>query len=549
MVLNGEHRLRSENLAFDIDVWYPPMADHTFASVFLPLTRPEAKAIVAYYNATWRSIPEELTCSVVETLLALEARIDDTLNKEFPQGAFLRLCGRSPKDGEPTDPALRNQIWAQYQAMLQKLKEEEPSAQEDDDDGNLRVVAISHIDSWLRVQTGADAMSLLLTSERVFSDMLDWLNHGEPEQLVLREFSDKFDLSTEFRCYIRSGKLQGISQYNTYAKHSYLQDVSQRSIVVYAITREWRKVRGCVETMDGCYCADFGVDLDQGTAQLIELSPFRNCTGPALFAWQGESNLCFRDRNDVHDDNLYTCLFQNGEKDDGTIAEQAVFRVRKEAIPGIGDLVEMNWDLRWSEERVDTPKPYRQVYAQVAPKLADKTLHILKKIHRHLSEKQHTLFVYGTLKRNCHWHCKYMTGAEFMGEATTLAPISLVIGQCGVPYLLNLPDDEEAKPVLGELWTVSDEMLRGIDEYEGIQKGHYSREEIEVVREHRCGTTTCKAFCYFYAVKPGASEVDASLMVETRISEYTAEQQKKRYKPIHHIQVKQLQYLGEEATT
>jgi gamma-glutamylcyclotransferase (GGCT)/AIG2-like uncharacterized protein YtfP len=548
-IMNGEHRLRSENLAFDIDVWYPPLAAHTFASVFLPLTRLEAQAIVAYYNASWRHIPDGMNASVVETLLTLEARIDEALKQFHEKGAFLRLCGRSPKDGEPTDPELRTQIWTNYQRTLRTMKGEED---ENEDDGNLRVAAIARTESWLRVRSGADAMPLLLTSERVFSDMIDWLHFGEPEQVVLREFSDAFDLSTEFRCYIQNGQLLGMSQYDTYAKHSFLQVLENRVTIIHAVISEWRNVRDCIETIDGSYCADFGVDMKAGTAQLIEISPFRNCTGPALFAWKGKANLFVPDRVDVHDDNLQTHMCSVFPQD-GTVSEQAVFRVRSEVIPGISALVEMNWDLRWSKETVDTPKPYRQIYAQVAPGLVDKTMHILKKIHRQLSNgvtKQHILFVYGTLKRNCHWHSKYMIGTQFMGEATTLQPQSLVIGECGVPYLLNLTQgDENAVPVRGELWRLSEEMLQNIDEYEGIQKGHYSREVIDVAAELGCGTAIYKAFCYFYAIKPGQSDVDAGLLGATRISEYPAEEQKKRYKPIHHIQVKQLQYLGEEATT
>jgi len=384
--MNGEHRLRSENLAFDVDVWYPPLAAHTFASVFLPLTRLEAQAIVAYYNASWRSIPDGMNVAVVERLLTLEARIDEALKQFHDKGAFLRLCGRSPKDGEPTNPELRAQIWTNYQRTLRTIKEQEkeekPSQEqqeeEDQDDGNLRVVAIARTESWLRVRSGADAMSLLLTSERVFSDMLDWLHFGEPEQLVLREFSNAFDLSTEFRCYIQNGQLQGISQYDTYAKHSFLQVPEKRVAIIHAVISEWRNVRDCVETIDGSYCADFGVDMEAGTAQLIEISPFRNCTGPALFAWQDEA-FVVPDRADVHDDNLLTHM-GSAFPQDGTVAGQANFRIRSEVIPGISALVEMNWDLRWSKERVDTPKPYRQVYNQVAPGLVDKTMHILKKI-------------------------------------------------------------------------------------------------------------------------------------------------------------------------
>ena len=53
--ISSEHRLRSENLAFDIDVWYPPLAEHTFHTEFLPLRRAEAAAIIGYHDVTWRA--------------------------------------------------------------------------------------------------------------------------------------------------------------------------------------------------------------------------------------------------------------------------------------------------------------------------------------------------------------------------------------------------------------------------------------------------------------------------------------------------------------
>jgi len=447
------------------------------------------------------------------------------------------LCGRSPKDGEPTDPAARRAVWAGYQATLQKIVEEEGQPL----DGNTRVAAIARAPSYLRVRSGADAMSLILTSERVFSDMLDWLKFGEPEQIVLREWSDSFDVSSEFRCYVEHDILLGISQYDTYAQFDFLQEASNRATVIRAVVNEWAVVRDCIETIEGSYCADFGVDMQRGKAHLIELSPFRRCTGPALFAWKNEAQLVFPDRRDVQDDPI-SCVIQHKH-----VAKGALFRFRSEVIPGIEDLVEMNWDLRWSDLRVDTPKKYRDLYA----KAVQSKTSLVSQISGWFFYRDHVLFTYGTLKRNCHWHSKYLTGAQFIGDATTEEPHSLVVGQCGVPYLIRISPDDKARPVRGELWRISDEMLRGIDEYEGIYKGHYTREEIAtVVMSGATGTREVhNAFCYFYAVKPGASDVDTSLSQAERISEYSAEEQKKRYKPIHHIQVKQLQYLGEEATT
>ena len=126
-----------------------------------------------------------------------------------------------------------------------------------------------------------------------------------------------------------------------------------------------------------------------------------------------------------------------------------------------------------------------------------------------------------------------------MGEAVTAAPKSLVIGECGVPHLIGVQDDPRASPVKGERWGLGGEMLQGIDQYEGIDKGHHSRQEIEVVGKRPLGLTIrYKAFCYFYAIKPGASDVDDTLLNAPRIPDYTVEDQKKSYKPINHNQVK-----------
>ena len=124
-------------------------------------------------------------------------------------------------------------------------------------------------------------MSLLLTSERVFADMRDWLEYGEPEQIVLREWSSSFTMATEFRCYVKRGDLLGISQYDTYVRYYELQPLKNREAVIRAVVSEWQRVKVNIETLDGSYCVDFGVDIQNCTAQLIELSPFRSCTGPA----------------------------------------------------------------------------------------------------------------------------------------------------------------------------------------------------------------------------------------------------------------------------
>merc|ERR1712154_364445 len=83
------------------------------------------------------------------------------------------------------------------------------------------------------------------------------------------------------------------------------------------------------------------------------------------------------------------------------------------------------------------------------------------------------LFVYGTLKRNFHWHSKFLSNAEYLGTAVTEQCYPLVVGDCGVPYLLDLPG--EGKNIEGELFRVTSEDLENMDQYEGVGKGHYGR--------------------------------------------------------------------------
>ena len=184
--INSEHRLRSENLAFDIDVWYPSLAAFTFATRFLPLSRTEAEAILHYQNARFNQRRNAGFCREdVLVLHALEARLDAAIRSPSSpfaaRGAFMRLCGRSPKDGEPLD---RRQVRATYAEELRQLRESGAP-----DDANTRLRAVSRVNCTLRVRSGAEAMSLLLTSERVFTDLHDWLKWGEPEQVPSAAYS------------------------------------------------------------------------------------------------------------------------------------------------------------------------------------------------------------------------------------------------------------------------------------------------------------------------------------------------------------------------
>ena len=68
----------------------------------------------------------------------------------------------------------------------------------------------------MKVTSAEEAMSMLLSSERVYSDMIDWLKYGEPEQIVLRQWEPELSMEYEFRAFVKNGALCAISQYDHY---------------------------------------------------------------------------------------------------------------------------------------------------------------------------------------------------------------------------------------------------------------------------------------------------------------------------------------------
>jgi hypothetical protein len=150
--------MRSQNLPFDIDVWYPLLGKELmFETAFVPLMRSEATALLGYYETRFMHRPI-LTKENVHVLQRLEERLNAVIKSNFGNsGAFMRLCGRSPKDGEPLR---REELRAQYANQLLQTKS--------------KYIAMART-SYLRVTSGEEAMSLLLTSERVFTDCDDWM--------------------------------------------------------------------------------------------------------------------------------------------------------------------------------------------------------------------------------------------------------------------------------------------------------------------------------------------------------------------------------------
>lgn len=107
------------------------------------------------------------------------------------------------------------------------------------------------------------------------------------------------------------------------------------------------------------------------------------------------------------------------------------------------------------------------------------------------------LFVYGTLRKSIYNHDIYLSGEnEFCGYAYVLGTLYTIIGQ-DYPALIL----EGNASILGEIYDVSEELLKEIDELEefiseGHEKNEYDRVFCDVYDEN--GQFIDRMFVYVY---------------------------------------------------
>eukprot|EP00927_Polykrikos_kofoidii_P052155 TRINITY_DN4593_c0_g1_i1.p1 TRINITY_DN4593_c0_g1~~TRINITY_DN4593_c0_g1_i1.p1 ORF type:complete len:637 (+),score=90.33 TRINITY_DN4593_c0_g1_i1:31-1911(+) len=569
---DSEHLLRSENLPFDIDNWYPSLSRWTFETKFVPLSRAEARAIIRYYRVRFLGGRQSAKVDHVDVsaLRGLENRIDGIIKAHFSGcGCFMRLCGRSAKDAEPRD---RHRVRREYEAALREVMQNTGTV-------NLKGCAADcargrrHVDSSvkmraaarvqvLRCESGADVMSLLLSSERVYSDLLDWLWFGEPEQVVLRRWEPEVSLDYEFRLYVHGGSLNAISQYDHYCRYDHL--FLHRETLRERLRAFWREIHPNVGPAS--YAMDVAVLPQSGRLVLVELSPFLRCTGAHCFRWQRDEDVAVLEGQRPFE-----------------------FRLVIENPQGFDDMFARGWEQRWYSDDDDFP-PYWRLYesrsARVARRFqrfggtlfccwADITQSCVSsdvskaaaaakcaalvsagKVDADTGDcselpstmpacppkvmaresKWTLLFLYGTLKRGMHWNSKFLsTGAVFLSKARSVGTFPLVVGRCGVPYLL-FDQYGSGHRVRGEIWAVDADTLEGLDDYEGLTKGYYVRQPL-VVQEEACPFRHLTV--EVYAVRSSSEALRRLQPLE----EYTLEWHRQNYRAVEHIILKQRLHL------
>jgi hypothetical protein len=249
----------------------------TFASRFIPVSIEEAIAMVHFYRKQYCS--DSLNDDDVTVLRGLKARLDehfDSTRKPF----FVRMSNRSPKDGIKRNGREVRQLYEQKIQEGRHLTETESY--------NTKLAAFFFATTQqLQTNSTEEALNLLLSSERIFRDMILAIDCAAETgdcwrtSIVLRKWCGELEEHMEFRCFISDGKLTAISQYNHYCVYPELH--TKKAEITSRISEFFCEVKNRLAEYSD-YVLDVAL-LGNGKCMAIELNPFERETGAALFDW------------------------------------------------------------------------------------------------------------------------------------------------------------------------------------------------------------------------------------------------------------------------
>ena len=350
---NNEYYIRNkfektlDHIDFNIDVWYQHIEKYTFDTKFIDIAPKFAKSIILFYRYRYcHASVDTLNIDDVNNLRELYQMLDKEINecikywydnddsyKEEDKGVFIRFSNRSPKDGHKVRIEKKEETKDETKDEM-KNNDDEKKDEIDPNEAFIQFCRKSAKD--LFVNNGQDAMALILSSERVFTDLLCVLNaHKYPYKylfyhqftintmyddekkndnndddddlkwkenkweicrcsIAIRKWDNRIRDDLEFRCFIYNKKLRAISQYNHYC---YFKELGDNELFVDAIKEKIEKyfyenIVDKVPYFD--YVIDIGIivinkDKDESNFELecivIELNPYATSTGAGLYNW------------------------------------------------------------------------------------------------------------------------------------------------------------------------------------------------------------------------------------------------------------------------
>ena len=496
---NWDHKYRHQNMSVDMDVWYPMLKSITFKTYFIPLKYREAEAVLNFHYFKNKKQEDCFTKEDTKVLRQLQQKVDyyfKVNEDDLKNGAMFRLSGRSGKD---LDYYENKEI---YQAYLDNLEKVSKELKKDKTDINTKYVSICTLMNRFKVYNGKDVLNVLLTSERLFLDLKDWLTHGGREQMILRKWEDSLTSSKEFRAFVQNYELRAICQDERFAL---FQDLVDNKDLYEKLINEFfnKSVKPLMKIPN--YIIDFAI-LKDNEVKLIEFSPFLRCTSACLFRW------------DINHEEM---LHGTGK-----------LTVRDKEYEGLAYFVN-EWEKYQSQ-----PSDHFDNYF-IEETTTDKVLNFInplnffKKNNNNTKFNNRTIFVVSVLKNNFYWSQKYITydgnTNKLLGKGVLENHI-INIDKNGFGWIVP----KEGKKCYGEIIDVTYEDFLDVEFFYG--QSDSKMQEITV----KLGEEEIKV--YAYIIKELFDNVKNNDDI-SEVEEYTLEMQNEKFNPMQHVINQQERYL------
>lgn len=230
-----------------IENWPAQLCNLSIAQVDIPLSLRDTNRLQGEIEHVWHALENKLYYTPDVFASSLIKQLDYAINK-FPNGAFIRLGSRSPKDSI---------LFCETQGL---------------------------------VKNGVDAISLLTHfSERVWEDLYIAIKNNYAAHIFVREWQEIKPWS-EFRCFMKNRRLVGISQYDYH--QGYMPEIDKyKNSIRFAIDhffKQFKKVCHLDDVVFDVYIKQHPCPQNELSweVRLLELNPLMETTDPCQFDWR-----------------------------------------------------------------------------------------------------------------------------------------------------------------------------------------------------------------------------------------------------------------------
>ena len=528
---NWDHKYRHQNMSVDMDVWYPFLKYITFKTYFIPLKYREAEAILNYNFYRNKNMKDKFTKEDTKILKNLQKKVDyffETYD-DLKNGAMFRLSGRSGKDMDYYD---NKKIMALYEENLEKVSKK---LGKEKTDVNTKYVAITTLMNRFKVNNGKDVLNVLLTSERLFLDLKDWLNHGGREQMILRKWDDSLCSDKEFRAFIQNNELKAICQDERFAL---FQDLVDNKDLYEKLINDYFKTALQPLMKIPNYIADFCI-LKNNEVKLIEFSPFLRCTSACLFRWDinydemlhGTGKLTVREKQcenlEYFVNEWITCQSKPSDPFDNYFIED-----EEEEESQLDKILDK------TKKFFSSLNPKKLFGKKQSNDISSNTSQVEKKEEEKIKKpfENRKIFVVSVLKTGFFWSHKYITyfGSEnkTLGKGV-LEDHTIYIDKNGFGWIM----EKKGKKCYGEIIDVEYEDFLDVEFFYGQRDT--TMQEITVKLDGK------DIIVYAYIIKEifeNVKNTEPDNICE--IEEYTIEMQNEKFNSMQHIINQQERYLN-----